>query len=180
VCSATTAIHCSTGQGKLHSPLFSAACKTCSQLACVTAIAPEEICSSYRCAVTQQQCTAALGRANCIPRCSVLLFQIASQPTCVMAITAEEICSSYMCAVPQQQYTAALGRASCIPHCSVLLAKHAHSWLVSLQLHLRRFALHAMHCCAAHPINPCIQCMRYRWHAHRLPVMLCVTLLISD
>ena len=80
----------------------------------------EAFLPSYRCAMTQHQCTAALGRANCIPRCSVLLFQIASQLTCVTAITAEEMCSSYMCAVTQQQYTAELGRASCIPHSSVL------------------------------------------------------------
>jgi len=73
--------------------------------------------------VTQQQCTAALGRANCIPRCSVLLCKTASQLTCVTAITPTETCSSYRFAVTQQHCTAALGRANCIPHCLVLLYK---------------------------------------------------------
>ena len=102
VCSDAVALHCSTGQGKLDSPLFSGALQSASQLACVTVITPMKICSSYRCAVTQEQCTAALGRANCIPHCSVLLCKTGSQLACVTAITPTETCSSHRCAVTQQ------------------------------------------------------------------------------
>ena len=54
-----------------------------------------ETCSSYRCAVRQQKCTAALVKAECIPLCSVLLCKTGSQQVCVTAITPMEICSSY-------------------------------------------------------------------------------------
>ncbi len=60
VCSDPTEMHCSTGQGKLHCPRSALLCKTGSHLAWVTAVTPMEICCSYRCAVTQQKCTAAL------------------------------------------------------------------------------------------------------------------------
>ncbi len=39
-------------------------CKTGSQQACVTATAPMEICSSYRCAVSQLKCSATLSSGN--------------------------------------------------------------------------------------------------------------------
>ncbi len=39
----------------------------------VTAVTAVEICSSYRCAVTQQKCTAALFKVKSLPCCSVLL-----------------------------------------------------------------------------------------------------------
>ena len=35
-----------------------------------------EICSSYRCAVTQHQCTAALFKAKCNPHCSMGVFAV--------------------------------------------------------------------------------------------------------
>jgi len=40
-------------------------CKTGSQHACVTAITPMAICSSYRCAVSQQKCSTGLGNMYC-------------------------------------------------------------------------------------------------------------------
>ena len=46
---------------------------------CVTAVTPMEICSSYRCAVTKQQSTAARFRARCSFHCSVLLCKTGSQ-----------------------------------------------------------------------------------------------------
>ena len=116
-------------------------CKTGSQQACVTAITPMEIRSSCRCAGSLHNCTAALVWAKCILHCSVVLCKTGSQQVCVTAITPMEICSSCRCAVSQQKCTAALICAKNIPHCSS--AKQAHSRLVSLQLHLWRFALHA-------------------------------------
>ncbi len=61
-------------------------CKPSSQDACVTAITPMEICSSYRCAVMQHQCLAALVRAEQLPHCSVVLCKTGSQHACVIAI----------------------------------------------------------------------------------------------
>ena len=99
-------------------------CKTGSQQACVTATAPMEICSSYRCAVSQLKCSATLVWAKCIPHCSVVLCKTGSQQACVSAIAPVEILSSYRCAVSQQKCSPALVWAKCIPHCS---AKQAHS-----------------------------------------------------
>ena len=141
VCSDTTAMHCSTGQINWIPHCSKLLCKTGSQLVWVTAITPMEICCSYRCAVTQQQCTAALGRANCIPHCSKLLCKTGSQLVWVTAITPMEICCSYRCAVTQQQCTAALGRSTGFPTVQSCSAKQAHSWFGSLQLHLWRFAV---------------------------------------
>ena len=42
-----------------------------------------EICSSYRCAVSQQKCSAALVWAKCLSHCSVLLCKTGSQQVCV-------------------------------------------------------------------------------------------------
>ena len=78
-----TPMHCSTCLGKMHFPLSSAALQTCSQHACVTAITPMKICCSYKCAVTQHQCTAALVWAKCISHCTVLLCKTGSQHACV-------------------------------------------------------------------------------------------------
>ena len=98
-------------------------CRTGSQQACVTAITPREICSSYKCAVIQQKCTAALVCAKCNSHCSVLLCKTGSQLACVTAVTPMEACSSYRCAVSHHQCTAAQVLAKCNSHCSVLLCK---------------------------------------------------------
>jgi len=96
-------------------------CKNGSQQAWVAVITSMENCSSYRCAVSQEKCTAVLGRANCIPHCTVLLCKTGSQLACVAAITPTEICCSYRCAVTHHQCTARLRWAKSTPHCSVLL-----------------------------------------------------------
>jgi len=64
VCSDAAPMHCSTGQGKTASQLFSALCKPSLQQPCVTANTALEIWFSYRCAVMQNQSTAALVRAE--------------------------------------------------------------------------------------------------------------------
>ena len=115
-------------------------CKTGSQHVCVTAITPMEICSPYRCAVSQQKCTAALVWAKYISHCSVLLCKPGSQQLGVTAFLPREICSSYRFAVRQQKCTAALLQTA-FPTVQCCSANQAHSMLVSLQLHLWRFAL---------------------------------------
>ena len=86
-----------------------------------------EICSSYRCAVTQHQCTAALFKAKCNPHRSVLLCKTGSQHACATVVTPVEICYSCRCAVMQHQCTAALVNAKCNPTVQCCSAKQAHS-----------------------------------------------------
>ncbi len=119
-CSDPTPMLCSTSQGKMHSPMISAALQTGSQLACVTATTPMKICCSCKCAVTHHQCTAALVLAKCTPHCQVLLCKIGSQHACVTATTPMKICCSCKCAVTHHQCTASLVWAKCIPHCTAL------------------------------------------------------------
>ena len=77
---------------------------------CVTALTPLQICSSYRCAVTQHQCTAARFNAKCCPHCSVLLCKTASQQAvCHCTYT----CGDWLLIVTQHQCTAARFRAEC-------------------------------------------------------------------
>ena len=90
----------------------------------VTAVTPMENCSSYRCPVTQYQCTATLFRAECSFHCSVLVCQTGSQQAvCHCSCTYGDLLFIQVCAVTQHQCTAALSRAKCSPHCSVLLCK---------------------------------------------------------
>ncbi len=118
VCRDPAPMLCNTAQGKMHSPMFSRLCKTGSQQACVTAIAPMEIWLSYRCAVTQHQCTSGQNASPTVQCCSA---KQAHSRHCVTALTPMKIWSSYRCAGTQHQCTAALFRGQCKPHCSVLL-----------------------------------------------------------
>ncbi len=86
VCSDKTEMHCNIGQAKCIPHCSVLLCKTGSQHACVTAVTHMDICSSYRCAVTQQKCTTALLRAKGNPHCSVLLCKTGSQQARVTAI----------------------------------------------------------------------------------------------
>ncbi len=133
-----------------------------------------EICSSYRCAVTQQQSTAALFRAQCNPLYSVLLCKTGSQqavtkhkcPSAVFRAKCTTQCSVLLCKTGSQQavchcsYTygdwlfiqvysdpatkhcsTAQGKMQ-FPLFSVALQNRLTAGSVSLQLHLRTFALH--------------------------------------
>ncbi len=133
-------------------------CKTGSQHACVTAVAPTDICSSYRCAVTQHQRSSIQGKMHSLlfspalqnrfalgkmhSHCSVLLCKTALQHACVTAVTPVNICSSYRCAVTQHQCTRALFKATCIPGVQCCSVKQPYSIPVSLQKQLWRFAFH--------------------------------------
>ena len=85
---------------------------------CFIAVTPVEIRSSYRCAVTQHKCSAALFRAKCVQCCSA---KQAHSRQCFIAVTVMEICCTSGCAMTQHKCSAALFRAKCTPHCSVLL-----------------------------------------------------------
>jgi hypothetical protein len=117
--------HCTTGQGKIASLLFSAALQS-SLTACLC-----HCIYTYGHLLFIQVCNDAI-RMHCstcqgkiASRCSVLLCKKASQYACATAITAMEICCSYRCTVMQHQSTAALVRAKQLPCCSVLLWKKA-------------------------------------------------------
>ena len=62
-------------------------CKSGLQPASANAIKPMDISSSYRCAVMQQQSTAALFRATCTPSFSVLLCKTGSKHACAISAT---------------------------------------------------------------------------------------------
>ena len=80
VCSDPAPMHCSKVQGKMQSLLFSAALQNrLKSRQSVTALTPKEMCSAYRCAVTQHQCIATRFRAKCSPHCSVLLCKLGSK-----------------------------------------------------------------------------------------------------
>ena len=123
VCSDPTPVNCSTGFGRMHSPLSSAALQN-SLTACMChckytyeGLLFTQVCNDP----APMHCTLAL--ANCIPDCPVLLCKTLSQHACVTVNAPIKVCCSYKCAVTQHQCTAALALAECIPHCPVLLCK---------------------------------------------------------
>ncbi len=94
----------------------------------------------------QDQCTAALVRAEYLLHCPVLLCKTGSQHDCANAVTPMEICSSYSCTVMLHQCTAAVVRAkissplfsaalqirlrACLCHC-----KYTYGDLLFIQLY---------------------------------------------
>ena len=117
-------MHCSTDLGKMHSPQVTAAVQNrLTAGLCHSNYTYGDLLFIQRCAVSQQKCTAALGKAKCIVHCAQPLCKTGPQQVCVTAITPMEICSSHGCAVSQQKCTAALLWAKCIPHSSQLLCK---------------------------------------------------------
>ncbi len=85
-----------------------------------------EICCSYRCAVTQHQCTAALVWAKCNPHCSELLCKTGSQHAlCHCNYTFEDLLPIQVCSEPAN-CTAALLWANAIPTVQCCSAKQAH------------------------------------------------------
>ncbi|DBB02780.1 TPA: hypothetical protein ACH3X1_013612 [Trebouxia sp. C0004] len=82
-----------------------------------------EICCTYRCAVTQHKCSAALFKAECNPHCSVLLCKPGSQQeVCHCSYTFGDLLF-IRCALTQHKCSAERFRAKCSPHCSVLVYK---------------------------------------------------------
>ena len=136
---------CNTVQGKMPPTVQCCSAKEAHSRQCVTAVTPMEICSSYRCPVTQHNAQqATLFRAKCNPHCSVLLCKRGSQQAvcchsrqCVTAVTPVEICSSYRCPVTHHMLCNTVQGKMQSP-----LQKRLTAGSVSLQLHLWRFALH--------------------------------------
>ena len=115
---------CSTVQGKMQSPLFSAALQNR-----LTAGSVSLHLHLWRFALhtgVQWHITNALQHCsgqNAIPTVQCCSAKEAHSRQCVTAVTPVEICPSYRCAVTQHTCSATLFRVKCNPHCSVLLCK---------------------------------------------------------
>ena len=90
--------------------------------------------------MAQHQCSPTLLLAKCSAYRLVLLCKTGSQQAYDTANTLVEICSSYRCAVAHYHCSATLLSARCSAYCCC--AKQADSRLVTLQIHLWRFAPH--------------------------------------
>ncbi len=105
-------------------------CKTGSQQACVTAMAPMEICSSYRCAVRQQKCSAAQVEMHS-PLFSSALQNRLTAGLCHCNGTYRYLLFLQMCSEAiEMQCGTGQNAFPTVQQCSV---KQAHSRLVSLQ-----------------------------------------------
>ncbi len=110
---------------------------------CFTANTLMEIWSSYRCAVTQHQCTATPFLAKGIPHCSVLLCKTDSQQAvCHCKYTYGDLAFIQMCSDPAPTHCSSLQGKMQSPLFSAALQNRLTAGSVSLQLHLWRFALH--------------------------------------
>ena len=110
---------------------------------CVTADTPMEICSSYRCAVTQHKCSAALKRAKCNPHSSVLLCKTGSQQALShCSYTYGDLLFIQVCSDPAQMQCSSVEGKMQSPLFSAALQNRLTAGSVSLQLHLWRLALH--------------------------------------
>ena len=101
VCNDPAPMHCTLALANCIPQCPVLLCKTLSQHACVTVNAPIKVCCSYKCAVTQHQCTAALALAECIPHCPVLLCKTVSQQAlCYCKYTYEGLLFIQVCSDP--------------------------------------------------------------------------------
>ena len=141
VCSHPSPMHCSKVQ---QSPLLTVALQDrLKNRQCVTALTPMEMCSSYRCAVTQPQCTAARFRAICSPHCSVLLCKTGSQQAVRHCIyTYGDVLFIQVCSVPAPMHCSKVQGQMQFPLFSAALQNRLTAGSVSLHLHLWRIALH--------------------------------------
>ena len=117
-------MHFSKVQGKMQSPLFSAALQNRLSAGSVSVqlhhwrfALPTGV--QWLTTYALQQCSG----HNAVPTVQCCSAKQAHSRHCVTAITPLEVCSSNKRAVLQHQCTAALVRAKCSPHCSVLLCK---------------------------------------------------------
>ncbi len=135
---------------------------------CVTAVTPMEFCSSYRCAVSQQECSAVLFRAKCNPHCSVLLCKTGSkQAVCHCSHTYAGLLFTQVCREPAQMHCSSVQGKMHSPLFSAALQSRLTAGSVSLQSHLWSFALHTgvqgasrngLQFCSGQNALPTVQC----------------------
>ena len=144
VCSGPAPMHCSPAQSRMSSPVFSAALqKQAHSLHCVTVFIPMQICSSYRYAVSQHRCTAALPRA----KLSSPVFSAALQKrlaACTFSLWLH-LCRFFfiqVCSEPAPMHCSTAQSKMSSPVFSAALQNRLTACTLSLCLHLCRFALH--------------------------------------
>jgi hypothetical protein len=109
----------------------------------VTAMTPVQLCCSYRCAVTQHQCTAAQVLAKCRTHCSVLLCKTGSQHAlCHCNYTCEDLLFIQVCSESEPMHcSTGFGKMHSALF-SVALQNRLTACTMSLQLHLCSFDAH--------------------------------------
>ena len=118
VCKDIALMHCSSVQGKMQSPLFSAALQyrlTPGSLALQIHLWRFSLCSD----AAQMNCSYVQGKMQ-LPQFSKTGSH---QALCHSRCTYGDLLFRQVCKVTQHKCTAALFRARCIPNCSVLLCK---------------------------------------------------------
>ena len=107
----------------------------------LSAVAPRETCSSYRCAVTHHKCSAALFIAKCSFHCSVLLCKTGSQQAvCQCSYIYGDMLFIQVCSDPPQMLCSKFHGKMQFPRFSVALQNRLTAGSVALQLHLWRLA----------------------------------------
>ena len=110
---------------------------------CVTAVTPLDICSSYRFAMAQHLCTAALFKAKFSPHCSVLLCKPGSQQEVShCSYTFGDLLFIQVCSGPAPVHCSSLQGKMQSSLCNAGLQTRLTPGSLSLRLHLWRFALH--------------------------------------
>ena len=154
VCSDPAPMHCSPAQGKCipHCPVL--LCKTGSQQACVTAVTPMKICSSYRCAVASTNaCSSVQGKLH--SRCSVLLCKPGSQQAvCHCSYTYGDLIFIQVSNGPPQMPCSSVQGKLQLPQFSAALQSRLTAGSVSR--HLWSFALHTgVQCASTNALQLC-------------------------
>ena len=144
MCSESAQMHCSTAQGKIELPSVQCcSAKQAHSLHCVTVVTAMQTCSSYRCAVNQHRCTAALLRA----KLSSPVFSAALQKrlaACTFSLWLH-LCRFFfiqVCSEPAPMHCSTAQSKMSSPVFSAALQNRLTACTVSLWLHLCRFALH--------------------------------------
>ena len=143
-----------------------------------------QICSSYRYAVSQHQCTAALPRAKLAHQCSVLLCKTGSQlALCHCSYSYADLIFIHMCSESAQMHCSTAQSKMSSPVSSFALQNRLTACTLSLCLHLCRFALHTgMQCASTNALQHCpeqneltsVQCCSAK-QAHSLHFVTVVT-----
>ena len=137
LCKRTSQLACD--QGKMQSPLFSAALQNrLTACLCHCNCTYEDLLLTQVCSdPPTMHCSTGSGQIH-LPLSSAALQNRLTASLCHCNYTYEELLLTQVCS-DHHQCTAALVLNKCTSHCS---AKQAHSMLVSLQLHLRKLAAH--------------------------------------
>ena len=117
-------MQCSSAEGKIKSPLFSAALQ--SRLTAGSVSLQSHLWSFALHTGVQGASTNAVqlcSRQNAVPTVQCCSAKQAHSRQCVTAITPIEFCFSCRCKVSQHKCSVALLKAKCNPHCSVLPCK---------------------------------------------------------